>query len=165
MKTCWFGCSSYDYKANKNNAIFWEDDDIEVYYDIDGLALDGYDDTQTIFYCTFDISTSLFDILASKILNKPIVKKESQKLGLTSLSSFYWEKNNYISELIVDENNLIYFDITIEKEKEYDLYPIKIIEYLLAGLKDAGYKKAKVVLDEERGDTICKKLKGNMETR
>lgn len=123
---------------------------IRVQYDMDYLATDGWSDYENnIEYEYVEISNKMFDILSKSILNKPISKIDYFEPSVSELSTFIFQKNNKIYELIIDEANLEYIiKIFNSNKKEDSIYPFECLSYFLKGLDAAGFKKIEVVFDK-----------------
>lgn len=139
----------YSYKREVD-VISWWDGQIRIDKDMDYLSVDeSYDYENNICYDYSDISELMFNVLESAILNKKmdIIIDDDPKISF--FSSFVFEKENLIHQVIVDENNFVYFINTIKKtEKNHLNYPLEIMDYLLLGLKNAGFRKVNIKVDE-----------------
>ena len=143
-------CGCHTWYENKNNmdVIEWENDKINVHYDIDYLNEDDYfDEKENVYYTYEEISNSLFHILANVLLNKKIEIVNTKGTSISNISTFIFNKDSTLFELIIDEANLIYFINEIQNF-DHPTFPIEIINALINGLKQAGYKKCKIIIEE-----------------
>ena len=150
-KVVWIGCCSWNYGKDTIDIITWDEEEIKVYYDLDNLAADGWEDYENnILYQYFDVNEDLFNILADTILSKPVTKKVFHGPKISNLSTFVTVKNNLTYEIIVDEANYVFIIKTFKGDlNENDEYPYKIIKYLIDGLCNAGFQKIEININED----------------
>ena len=144
-KFCTIGL--YSWENGVTNMICWyESGKFDIYYDVDSLAADGWEDYEKeISYDHKQQEILAAKELAKKIEGKPIDKRKLSKPTWSNISKLVFVKDNLAYEMIVDENNYVFIVRTFETDKEeYGNIPFTIFELLQKGLKEAGYKEVKV---------------------
>jgi len=145
------GISTYYQDTDTVDLIVWDDNsNIVVYHNLDCLASDSWDDyDEEICYQYIDVSNEVFDILSSVIENKPIKDRVFCKPVISNFSSIVFYDKNIIHEFLIDDANYICVIRSFKGSELNDELPLKIMEYLLKGLYEAGYKIIEIHINDD----------------
>lgn len=144
-----FGCKGFLCLGKNHNdyLIEWESyDDIKI-YNVDGTYVDGYEEefeNKMIFWDYDGISYEIFRILKSKINGSKVEEIRPRKERLSNISTFIFSDNDMLIELIIDEANYRYYIHKFLGKSSFINPPLKVLNMLIDGLSEAGYKKINI---------------------